>query len=39
MMQDAIDKASQLIQLLQKENRDVKKRMDQIQKECEVYKK
>lgn len=38
MMQDAIDKASQLIQLLQKENRDVKKRMDQFQKESEGYK-
>ena len=28
MMQEAIDKASQLITLLQKENKDVKKRLD-----------
>jgi hypothetical protein len=33
MMQEAIDKASKLIELLQKENRDLKKRLEQFERE------
>ena len=39
MMQEAIDKASQLVELLQKENKDLKKRVDFLNKEYDLLKK
>ena len=38
MMQEAIDKASELIQLLQRENKDLKKRVSIYEKEVQELK-